>query len=199
MAEDQITPWLNRLASGDSSAARVIWERYFSRLVQYARRKLDGSPRRVGDEEDVALSAMKSFCLGMSAKRFDKVEDEQDLWKLLLTITARKACAERRRHFAAKRGGGRVRGESVFHHEDEDGGIAEILGEAPSPELGPMLADTCRQFLENLGDPSLREVAELVLQGHEIDEIAERLGCVRRTVERKLQRIREKCAREEFL
>jgi DNA-directed RNA polymerase specialized sigma24 family protein len=202
MAEDEITPWLRRLSAGDPRAAEVIWREYFARLVRFARRKLEGSPRRAGDEEDVALSAMKSFCLGMAEQRFEKVEDRHDLWRLLLTITARKACAQRRRDRAAKRGGGATRGESALARRadaEEEGGIGEVLGSTPTPELAVMVADTCRAFLDRLEDDSLRDVARLALEGCSVPEIAERLGCVRRTVERKLQRIRDKCAREDFL
>jgi hypothetical protein len=34
-----------------------------------------GAPRRVADEEDVALSAFRSFCLGAQAGRFSKLVD----------------------------------------------------------------------------------------------------------------------------
>ena len=40
--------------------------------------------------------------------------------------------------------------------------------------------------LDATGDPVLRIVALARLEGDTIDEIATRLGCVRRTVERKL-------------
>ena len=111
---EEVTQWIAKLTDGDQQAAQALWDGYFSKLVRYAHRKLEGLPCRAADEEDVALSAMHSFCRGMAARRFDKVEDREDLWKLLVTITARKACAQRRRHFAEKRGGGLVRGESVF-------------------------------------------------------------------------------------
>jgi len=109
MMTEEITPWLAKLSAGDPRAAQVIWDRYFERLVRYARRKLDGLPRRVQDEEDVALSAMHSFCRGMRAGRFERVEHGDDLWKLRVTIAARKAFAQRRRGFAEKRGAGRRR------------------------------------------------------------------------------------------
>jgi DNA-directed RNA polymerase specialized sigma24 family protein len=132
----------------------------------------------------------------MAGRRFPQVEDREDLWKLLLTITARKVTAQKRRHFAAKRGGGQVRGESVFVRANDDReancGIGEVLGSSPTPELAHMLAEDCRQLLDSLGDESLRQVATLSLEGYTTVEIADKLGCVRRTVERKLERIRDK-------
>jgi DNA-directed RNA polymerase specialized sigma24 family protein len=50
--------------------------------------------------------------------------------------------------------------------------------------------------MEQLGDPILQSVATWKLEGYTNHEIAARLGCVTKTVERKLARIRGKWARE---
>ena len=106
---------------------------------------------------------------------------------------------QRRRHFAYKRGGGRVRGESVFGDvasgEPRNDGIGAVLGSEPTPDLANMVAEDCRLLLDSLGDETLRNVALWTLEGYSTQEIAEKLGCVRRSVERKLERIREKWAR----
>jgi len=200
---EEVTQWIVKLSNGDERAAEVLWSEYFDKLTRYARRKLEGFPCRAVDEEDVALSAMHSFCRGMAGCRFPGVEDREDLWKLLLTITARKVTAQKRRHFAAKRGGGQVRGESVFARPDDEGagniGIGEVLGSAPTPELAHMVAEDCRQLLDVLADDSLRRIAVLTLEGYSTTEIAEKLGCVRRTVERKLERIRDKWSQQDDL
>lgn len=196
---NDVTEWISQLGHGDQQAAEAIWQEYFGRLVQYARRKLEGVARRSADEEDVALSAMYSFCRGMEAGRFAKVDDREDLWKLLVTITARKACAQRRREMAAKRGEGRIRGESFFGNGNADQsqnfGIGNVLGAEPTPEFSSMVVDDCHQLLDELGDETLRQVALLTLEGYRVAEIAEKLDCVSRTVERKLARIREKWER----
>ncbi len=96
---DDVTRWIRRLADGDELAAQRIWERYFEDLTRLARKRLAGLPRRAADEEDVALSAMNSFYRGALAGRFPQLSDREDLWKLLVTITARKATAQRRRHY----------------------------------------------------------------------------------------------------
>jgi DNA-directed RNA polymerase specialized sigma24 family protein len=181
-----------RIAEGDDDAAQKIWNDYFGKLVRLARRKLEGIPSRDYDEEDVALSAMNSFYQGMTQRKFGYVHNRDDLWKLLVTITARKATARRRSYFAQKRGGGRVRGESIFgHQEDEQDGLACILGTEPTPELAAGVAENCRQLLDQLQDETLRQIALWTLEGYRTEEIAGKLGCVRRTVERKLERIRE--------
>ena len=187
-----VSQWLLHLAEGDDNAAQKIWNDYFGKLVSLARRKLEGIPRRDSDEEDVALSAMNSFYRGVLQHKFDHLHNRNDLWKLLVTITVRKATTKRRSYFAQKRGGGRVRGESVFgYHEDEQGGLADILGTEPTPELAVGVAENCQQMLDHLQDETLRRIALWTLEGYRTEEIAGKLGCVRRTVERKLERIRE--------
>jgi DNA-directed RNA polymerase specialized sigma24 family protein len=195
--ERDLTCWIQRLGDGDSQAANIVWEVYFGKLVQLARRKLEGVTIRSADEEDVAISAMYSFYRGMKERKFDWIADREDLWKLLVTLTARKACAARRKHFAQKRGGGHVQGESFFerpggHDEDDYGeGIAAVLGKEPTPEIAAGVAETCQVMLDKLGDERLRNIAVMTLEGLTPLDIADKLGCVRRTIERKLERIRK--------
>ena len=69
-SDGSVTGWLGRLRAGDPSAAQQLWQRYFQRLVGLARQKLRDVPRRVADEEDVALSAFDSFCRNAEQGRF---------------------------------------------------------------------------------------------------------------------------------
>ncbi|MFO7907946.1 MAG: ECF-type sigma factor, partial [Pirellulaceae bacterium] len=48
-----ITDMVPRMREGDDEAADVLWQQFFSRLVGYARRKLDGLSRAATGEEDV--------------------------------------------------------------------------------------------------------------------------------------------------
>ena len=195
MSKDEaVTQWITNLADGDQSAAGRIWDEYFDKLTRLARRKLEGTPLRELDEEDVALSAMNSFCMGIANHKFDALQNRTDLWKLLVTITARKASNKLRKHYAQKRGGGGIRGESVFIHsdgDDLDDGIGNILGTEPSPELAIGVAENCQKLLDMLDGDTQRKIALMTLEGYRTEEIAQELDCTKRTVERKLQRIRE--------
>lgn len=192
---DDVTRWISQMADGSDEAAQAIWENYFSMLVGFARRKLQDAPRRTFDEEDVAISAMFSFYRGLEAGRFERVEDRDDLWKLLVTITARKIFAQRRSAMTEKRGGGKVRGESIFQQSDSsdemDRGIGDVLGDEPSPELANLLVENTQQYLDCL-DENLQDIARLKLEGWTNDEIAKKQNCVQRTIERRLERIRKK-------
>jgi DNA-directed RNA polymerase specialized sigma24 family protein len=60
----------------------------------------------------------------------------------------------------------------------------------PTPGFAAMMAEECQRVLDAPGDESTRRVALLRMEGYSGEEIAERLGCNRRTVTRKLELIR---------
>jgi DNA-directed RNA polymerase specialized sigma24 family protein len=62
--------------------------------------------------------------------------------------------------------------------------------------MAAQVADECRRLLELLGDATLRSVAVWKMEGYTNAEIADKLGCVPVTVERKLQLIRRVWANE---
>ncbi|HTM52946.1 MAG TPA: ECF-type sigma factor [Pirellulales bacterium] len=194
MSSDDVMQEIERLRAGDPLAAQSLWERYFEKLASLARGKLVSIPRRAADEEDVALSALESFYRGVANDRFPRLDDRFDLWKVLVTITTRKATAQRRRHFADKRGGGGVRGESVFAGAAGDSqpraGIDAMAHDEPTPELAAMLAEDCAGLLARL-DERQRPIALLKMENYTNQEIAEQLDIALRTVERRLEQIRE--------
>ncbi len=151
-------------------------------------------PLRAVDEEDVVLSAMNSFFIGAREGHL-KPQNSNELWKLLATITVRKANAKLRMYHADKRGGGNVRGESVFinlQRPDELGnGLAQVVDEEQLPELSDRLIQMCEERLGELNDDVLRKIAMMRLQGYRQEEIAHELNCSRTTVKRKLAKIRD--------
>jgi DNA-directed RNA polymerase specialized sigma24 family protein len=188
-ADGSVTKWINRLKTGDPEAAHRLWEGFFRRLVGLARGKLEGSPRRAADEEDVALSAFGSLCRGAEGGRFPHLLDRDGLWQLLVAITSHKAHDLRRREERQKRGGGRVLDEAALGDSDEVG-LEQVLGRDPTPDFAAQLAEEFDRLLAGLDDATLRTVALAKLDGFTNEEIAARLGCAPRTVERKLQVIR---------
>ena len=151
-------------------------------------------PRRAVDEEDVAVTAFEAFLRGTREGRFSKLETREDLWQVLAMLTERKAIGVLRRELADKRGGGQVRGESVFEKMimDSSGaiGIADVA--APNPATLELFAGEVREMLDGLGDELLRQIAILKLEGYTNPEVALRLNIALRSVERKLQLIRDK-------
>jgi DNA-directed RNA polymerase specialized sigma24 family protein len=171
-----------------------LWQSYFQRLVSLARKRLRHRPRRMADEEDVALSAFDSFCRGAAEGRYPQLSDRDDLWRLLVVITARKAANLVRHECCQKRGGGRVRGDSALTAsvdcEDSEEGLEQILGSEPTPEFAAQVAEECQRLLSLLHDAELRSIAVWKMEGYTNAEIAEKLGYVTVTIERRLRLIR---------
>jgi DNA-directed RNA polymerase specialized sigma24 family protein len=180
-SEGSVTHWLDLLKAGDAAAAQPLWERYFPALVQLARKYLSGVKRTAADEEDVALSAFDSFCRNAERGRFPRLDDRDNLWRLLAVITTRKALHQ-------------------IRHEGKRPTVpAEpdlLLSREPDPALATALAGQCQRLLALLSEPELRSVALWKLEGLTNEEIAAKLGCVPRTVERKLSLIRRAWEKE---
>ncbi len=191
--DPSVTEWIDLLKSGDEEAAQDIWEHYCQRLVLFARKKFAGTSRRTYDEEDAALSAFKSFCEGVAVGKFPQLNDRHNLWRILVVLTTRKISARARYERRQKRGQGKTRSDSVFqsrYSDEQNHGFDQVVGPDPTPEFIAQLAEECQSMLEILDDDSMRRVALLRLEGFTNDEIAEKLGCTRRSVQRKLERIR---------
>src|SRR5260370_40820840 len=112
--QGSVTRMLDGLRAGDETSVGKLWERYCVRLTRLARRKLRHNRRRVMDEDDIALSAFKSLCLGARKGRFPDLQDRNNLWGLLVFLTAQKTAdliADEKRK---NRGAGKVRGHSII-------------------------------------------------------------------------------------
>jgi DNA-directed RNA polymerase specialized sigma24 family protein len=192
--EGSVTRWIGDLKSGGDAGAQHLWERYFDELVRLARKKLRARAGGAAeDEEDAALSAFDSFCRRAASGRFPRLADRNDLWRLLVVITARKALRQIERQRAIKRGGDRLVGEGVLKGADElnsGAGLDRFASPEPSPELAAMVAEEYKRLRRQLGDDSLRLVLDLSLEGYSREQIAARMKCAVKTVARKLGVIR---------
>jgi RNA polymerase sigma factor (sigma-70 family) len=178
-------------------AADEIWRRYLGNLLQLARTNLSRRVRRREDEDDVLQSVYKSFCLRQQRGEFE-LASRDDLWKLLVTITLRKARNTAKKH---KREVRDVAREAPDRNGDENGELSplwaleQMSAADPSPEDAAMLNEALEQRLQALVDagyPELRQIALWRLEGYSNREISRMLGCTERLVERRLARIRSK-------
>ena len=189
-----VTRWIGELAGGEADeAARRLWERYFDQLVRVARDRLHAARRGPADEEDAALSAFDSLCRGVAAGRFPRLAGRDELWRLLVAITGRKAADQREREACQKRGGGQLVRESELGNpspEVEAGGLDQFPGAAPTPEFLALMAEEVRRLFDLLPNESLRLVALLKMEGYTADEVATRIDRSARSVQRKLEVIR---------
>src|SRR5262249_33760161 len=136
------------------------------------RQRLDERLRAKVDPDDVMLSAMRSVCLRLQDGQF-QLNDWGSLWGLLVTVTLRKCGRWRERYTAEGRDGGPERGKATR----EDEGPVEVADRAAaSPSEALEMEEALLRALEGLDDQQ-REVVRLSLEGHEVNEISQRLGC----------------------
>lgn len=173
--DDEVSLWLGELKSGERDRVSQLFDLYFRRLVGLAAARLRNRPELAGYEEDVALSAFKSLCLGVERGRFPDLSNRDELWRLMAVITVRKALNIQRRKRLAEQGS-----DDIIH----------LLSREPSPEEVAEMSDQVEQLLNLLDDEQLRSIALMKVEGRTNEDIAGQLGCVVRTVERKLQQIR---------
>lgn len=194
MTTEPITEWISQLKGGDEAAAQQLWERYFGEIVQLARRRLAGAKRALADEEDVALSTFKSLCRGAERGRFPKLSDRDSLWSLIIAIVAHKSTDLIRHENRQKRGGrGQAKHAASVCDERQAVSLSEIIEQRPTPEFAAIISSQFESLLgklERADDPDLIQIATAKMSGESNKEIAAKLGCVRRTIERKIQIIR---------
>jgi DNA-directed RNA polymerase specialized sigma24 family protein len=156
-------------------AVRALWDRYFAEMVRRASSRLRGAPRALNNGEDVALSAFYSFVERAAEGAFPRLEDRHDLWRLLITITARKAALQYRRT-----------GPPLSNVPVLD----EMVSPEQTPDLIAMVEDELRSLRELLNE-DCRTVADRKLEGWTNKEISQELGWSTRKVERKISIIRD--------
>jgi RNA polymerase sigma factor (sigma-70 family) len=194
-----VSQWIADLKRRDSDAAQLLWERYAIRLVELARHRLRDIPKRMADEEDVVQSVFHSICRGAAAGRFKNVRNRDELWWLLLSVTKQKVINHIRRESALKRGAGRVQANSATNPSSEDRrllAVDRVLSEEPMPEFIVMLEEQHNRLLGLLRDDQLRRIAVMRIEGFTVPEIADEFGVSSRSIERKLQLIRDVWTRE---
>jgi DNA-directed RNA polymerase specialized sigma24 family protein len=185
-----VSKWIEDLKQGDAEAAARLWERYFEKMVRAASKILGRHKRGVADEQDVALSAFDSLCRGAAKGNFDQLKDRDDLWALLLTITAQKSVDRIRWDSRQRRGGGKVLRESELADAYQGRTIDDILSRGPTPEFLALVDEEHARLLSQLRDDTLRHIVNWKLEGHTNLEIAQFLGISVHSVGRKLRLIR---------
>ncbi|MCA9069420.1 MAG: hypothetical protein KDA84_10875 [Planctomycetaceae bacterium] len=190
-SDPQISVLLNHAKDGDEKAITRLFEYYYPKLARFAEHKIQGAPRQMADGDDIAACAIASFYKAARLGRFPALQDRQGLWRLLITMTARKAIDHWRRETGEENGGGNVHNEPC--PEDSNAIIPSLdqwIINENTPEFEVMMVEACTERLKVLG-PQLQDVALAKLEGYTNREVAERLGITERAVEYSLKTIRK--------
>jgi RNA polymerase sigma factor (sigma-70 family) len=184
--EESAPNLVGRLRAGDPEAAADLFRRYAARLARLAEQHLGRKlAARVGGE-DVVQSVFRTFFRRSAAGEF-QIDDSSHLWRLLVTLTLRKARDQARHHLAGKRDAGREAPATDIPN-------AEVLSGEPSPAEAAELVDQIESLLRGL--PELHcHVLERRLEGHPVADIALELNVSRQTVYRVLELLQRRLER----
>lgn len=187
--DGSVTAWLPLLERGDAGADEWLVSTYFEQVARIARRQLGLAPRRTADEEDVANSVFRLFLARAKDGGFKQLADRNDLHRILLLLTKRRAIDYYRR--AMRRRQLEV-GESALAEAMEAPVRFEEIATTQAPsDLVTEIAEEIRELFSDIEcqDLQLDQIAMLRLQGYSAAEIADRIGCLPRTVYRRLNLI----------
>lgn len=178
-----------RLRAGDGQVAELLFARYACRLTHLAEEHLSRRVARREDGEDVVQSVFRTFFRRSAAGEF-QIDHSDQVWRLLVRITLRKAQATGRRHTA------QVRAVSAEAVGGEDPWLLAAVAREPGPAEAAALVDQLEAVLRGL--PALYGRAlDLRLQGYDVTEIAPVLGVSRRTVHRALNLLQRRLEQAE--
>lgn len=192
--KDPVSLWIEELRQADEVAAHNVWQHFAARLHQSARKNLRAKTKRVYDEEDVVVSMFHSVCRGLAEGRFPDLQDRDSLWRLMLVVTGHKISNRHRHDQRQRRDNRRTLTDSVFI-EREGEQVSQLgnrlLSREPTPEFVAEFHETSERLFGALEDPDLQGIAALRIEGYNDSEIADRMDCSRRTVQRRLTMIRQ--------
>ncbi len=199
MSSSSVSQWISSLRDGNFEVVGKIWARYCNDLLEAAKIHLARFPRHTDDEHDIAQNVIMSIYRGAMAGRLNAIKNRDELWWLLLRITRYKCVGMIRREMAQKRGGARVVTESALPSPEEASPrnvLDQLIGDSPSPEFLVTMQEQSRRLMDCLRNDELRSIAVARIEGYSIEEIAARHSLTERTIERKLQLIRNAWAKE---
>ena len=177
-----VTRWINELKKGDAAAAELLWQFLESRLLSLATQRVGFSISY--DENDVALDAFATLCDGIQKGKYD-LDDRNALWSLLAVITINGARKLARNEKRLRRGGGFKKAKG------NDQELETLSGSEHSPDVSFFAREECERLLSMLPDEDLKSLAVLKVDGYTNEEIATILDCTRRSIQRRLNLIRE--------
>lgn len=190
MSEDSsqhsVTRYISGLVRGDEEAVNQIWEKYFGRLLNLARTKLQSCPKRFADEDDVVQKAFENFFRNVQENRFPKLNNRDDLWQILCMIVGRKAIDQ----FRKATSGPIVNGDSINKNSAQTPVLNAAMNAEPPGNMAVEFAEEFEKRISSLKKKEYQKLAMLKLAGFKNQEAADEMKCGLRTIERWLEYIR---------
>jgi RNA polymerase sigma-70 factor, ECF subfamily len=169
------------LRSGDSVAAEELYRRYATRLRRIVADRCTPDFAARFDADDIVQSVFRVLYEGMRSKFYD-VPQGGELWSLLFVLAVNKIRDQVAFHKAAKR--------NVYRTAPaDDRNPDDLFGKDET--AAAQLRLVVEEYLAALPETE-RAIIALRMTGHSVDEVAAQTGRAKRTVERVLQKARDR-------
>jgi len=172
--------FLRRLNAVTESAAEILNREYRQRLKALAAQGMDRRLNRRESSDDIVQSVLRTVFRRTQEGQY-KFDSRGELWRLLETVTRHKILKHAEYHKAEKR----------TPHAEEYQKADALFAQAPSADQEAVAKDLVAKILEGL-DQSYAEILSLLQEGYSERSLADRLGCTRRAVATKIDRLRKR-------
>ncbi len=173
---------VRRFRNGEQDAATELYLRYSQRLGQFARRQTGADLLAKIDAESIVQSVFRSFFRRAQDGQYEVARGEE-LWNLFLVIALNKVRGQATYHHAQRRDSRRTRSiaddAGITHPQAGDGNAYDVLRLTIDDLLNELPTDG-------------QAMVMLRIEGFEVEEIACRTQRSKRSVERILQKFRER-------
>lgn len=168
-----------KVREGNEEAAAVLYHRYARRMFGFVKSQLGEKLALATDPDDIVQSVFRSVFRGMQAGNYN-APPGSTLWNLMAVIAMRKLQRQAQHHSALCRDiNRRVPFESA----------ADAVASIEDSASVEFIKICFRETLDMLR-PLDQEIFRYRIDGFEIDEISQKIGRSKRTVERSLQKSR---------
>lgn len=172
---------IEQMKTGDANAVNRLYELYAEKLISVVQKSISGKFGGRFTSESVVQSAIFSMITRTNKGQF-RFSDDEDFWKLLITIALNKLRKKVEFHQAEKRNPSREVSTEAY--------VAERLSQRNHFEDGIHFKDTLDQLLNRLDERS-QNIILAKLEGKTQQEIAEEQGVNEKTIRRAMANIRE--------
>ena len=181
MAEAQSdSSFLRRVNAATKSGAEQVDREFRPQLEALAARGMDRRLSRRESPEDVVQSVLRTVFRHAAQGEY-QFEHRAELWRLLETVTRHKILKHAEYHRAKKRT------PAAEEARDADA----LFARTPTADEEAVANDLVEKILKDL-DQTYSEILSLLEQGHSERAIAKQLGCTRRAVTTKIERLRKR-------
>jgi RNA polymerase sigma factor (sigma-70 family) len=161
-------------------------------LLAIAGRRLKSSAKLAVTADDIASIAFNEFLTGAQEGRFPTLANRDDLWQVLMLLVRRRSIDQLRAANSRKRVGASKMGKPIVDTISLDDNNGLLPSDSPTPSEAILLQEEFETRLGELQEERLKQIALYKMSGYTNSEIATKLECSERSVERKLVIIRRR-------